>query len=280
MNIESINLLSMTENVGEFVNQNILITGATGKVGKATAMEIVKHNPKLLILTAKNSENLEKLKSDINSCYPNVSVLCCAKDMSRTEEIDQLFIYIDKVTQGKLNIFIGCHGITKNQGITIVNSDSETFLHNFNEIMNVNLHSYVYLTNLTTRIMKPNSSICFVTGILRKIHYSQGIALSTSKASLNMFVKCAALDLGPRKIRVNSVSPGLLDTKSLNINASKEEKEQILKNASQRFPLEHPILPIDIANSIIFLCSSKSSSITGQEIVVDSGQSLIPGNEE
>ena len=196
-----------------FKNQTIFITGASGNIGAKVSLDFAQYEPHLLILTGKTLKNLEKVQNKIKSLFPNTNVSIFPCDMSKKSDIEQLVDFLLKVSNQKLNVFVGCHGISGRTILKITETESTEYLSNFDEVLQVNLHSYVYLINKLASIMTRNSSICIITGIFGKIHMNQGIPLTISKASLDMFVKCSALDLGQKNIRINIVSPGIINTK-------------------------------------------------------------------
>jgi len=105
-------------------------------------------------------------------------------------------------------------------------------------------------------------------------------AYGAYKAALMSLVRTAAVELGPKGVRVNAVAPGLVMTPRVAAYLSEEEKERGARNA----PLRRSALPADIAETILFLCTGLASYITGQTIVVDGGVSAkfgysLPGEE-
>ena len=264
----------------DFQNQNILITGATGNIGQKISIDFAKFKPKLLILTGKTLEKLKKIQMEITSTYPNVNVSIFPCNMLQISEIEKLIHFIITQSHQMLNIFVGCHGIHGKKKLKITETESNEYLSNFDEVMQINLHSYIYLINNLVRIMPKKSSICFITGIFGKIHMNQGIPLTVSKASLEMFSKCSALDLGQKNIRINTVSPGIINPEFLSEEFStQEELNNSMKTIKKKLPLKKLPTPEMISNSVLYLCSTNCEGITGQEIVIDGGLSLLPGNE-
>jgi len=98
-------------------------------------------------------------------------------------------------------------------------------------------------------------------------------AYCMSKASINMFTKCLAIDLGPRGVRVNCVNPGVIDTPIFErtLGWSPKEMEDLRKECLLNYPLKRPGEPYEVANAIAFFASDKSSFSTGATLEIDGG---------
>lgn len=107
-------------------------------------------------------------------------------------------------------------------------------------------------------------------GALRAI--PQYTALGASKAALESIVRHLALELGPRGIRVNTVSPGIVQTRALD---SFPNRQQLLEVAGTRTPLARLCTPEDVAGVVAFLCSEEAAMIHGQTLHVDGGYSIV-----
>lgn len=120
--------------------------------------------------------------------------------------------------------------------------------------------------------MLKGGSVVMVSSIggVRSFNPGNGI-YGASKAALNSTMKFCAIELAPKKIRVNSVNPGMVHTKLINPNTISEDQ---LKQDMEKYPLKRYGEPSDIANGIIYLLSEASSWVTGHSLVIDGGYTI------
>lgn len=259
-----------------FEGKSAFITGASNGLGKNIALSFAQSGLSLLILTGRN-EN--RLKSVINDCQKFCqNSFYIVGDMSKTDDIEKISAFVEEKTKNKLDIFIGNHGIISSPPINADANLNDDNMNSFNYIMDVNFTSNVRLTNRLCRIMPHGSSIVFITSINSKFATLNNSAYCSSKAALTMFMKCSALDLGSRGIRVNSIAPGTMDTDFTSINyENKEIQNQELQKIANNLPIKHIATTQGVANTVLFLASDLAADITGVEQTVDCGQSLILG---
>lgn len=241
-------------------DKTILVTGASSGIGRGIAIECSKMGAKLVI-TGRNEIRL-------NETY---SLLCgeghmqITADLSLKEDLDLL---VEKCPQ--LNGFVSNAGIPKLMVVKFIQRES------LNEIFEINTISPILLTSLLIKKKKleNESSIVFISSI-------SGVSISTlgestysaSKGAINGFVKGAAIDLASKKIRVNSVNPGLIQTNILELAGELFSKEQIL-NKLNSYPLKRIGQPSDVAYGVIYLLSNASSWVTGTNLIIDGGFTL------
>lgn len=159
--------------------------------------------------------------------------------------------------------------LVNNAGVSIERFFSMTSLDMMYETMEVNFLSQVHIAQLVSRyMMKAKSgSIINVASVAGMESEQGGIAYGSSKAAVIFSTKTMALELGPYGIRVNSVSPGFIETDMWK-GRSDDLRDEILAQT----PLQRQGLPREVANAILFLASDMSSYITRQNIVVDGGR--------
>ena len=143
------------------------------------------------------------------------------------------------------------------------------------EIMNTNFYGSTLLTNVLIRkkLLKKPSSIVFISSISGvKCSFAGGSSYSASKGAINGIVKGMALDLAVKRIRVNSILPGMIDTGIFDGSAI---TEQDLIEDRKRYPLGRYGKPTDVAYAAIYLLSDASSWVTGSNLTIDGGFTLI-----
>jgi NAD(P)-dependent dehydrogenase (short-subunit alcohol dehydrogenase family) len=120
--------------------------------------------------------------------------------------------------------------------------------------------------------LNKEASIVFISSISGvKCGYIGGAIYGATKGALEGFIKATALELAPKKIRVNSVVPGMVDTSLLNNCVVDEE---LLKLDKQRYPLKRYGKPEEVAYAVVFLLSPAASWITGTSLLMDGGYTL------
>ena len=144
----------------------------------------------------------------------------------------------------------------------------------YNNVFDINFFAPVELLRLLIKKKKLNreASVVFVSSIGGNGSYNLGNAVyGASKAALNSTMKFCAKELADKRIRVNSVCPGMVDTEFIRNSAFSEEQ---LKTEVEKYPLKRFGNPLDIANGIIYLLSNASSWVTGISLTIDGGYML------
>jgi NAD(P)-dependent dehydrogenase (short-subunit alcohol dehydrogenase family) len=238
--------------------KKILITGASSGIGQATAIECSRMGA-YLVITARNQQRLTETLNQLEGDN-HIMVIC---DLTRHGELEDLVASIP-VLDGV--VLCAGSGLTK----PFLYSDSDSF----NKIFNINLFSPVELLRLMVKQKKLSkySSVVFVSSIGGVRHVTIGNDIyDASKSALHSIMRSAAKELAPKQIRVNSVNPGMINTRL--IQELKVSEEQIKTNI-QLYPLKRLGEPVEIAYGIIYLLSNASAWITGQALVIDGGRTI------
>ena len=241
------------------IEKIILITGASSGIGRATAIECSKMGARLII-TARNEERLKETLSLLEGEGHQYIVA----DLLKEESINELVSKVPVVS-----------GFVNNAGFNIVKLLPFIKSEDLSKMLKVNLEAPILLTNEIVKKKKiaKNSSIVFVSSIGKYIIAPANSMYSTTKGGLSAFMKNAALDLAGKKIRCNAVLPGMVETPLiLNKNVMSEEQ---LEADRKLYPLKRYGVPKEVAHTIIFLLSDASAWMTGTEIVIDGGRSLV-----
>ena len=144
----------------------------------------------------------------------------------------------------------------------------------YDEIFNVNYFAPVELLRLLVKKKKlvQNSSVVFVSSIggIKSFSLGNGV-YGASKAAINSTMKFCARELAAKKIRVNSINPGMVNTKLIKGGAISEEQHQL---DMQKYPLKRYGEPEEIAYGIIYLLSDASAWVTGHALIIDGGVTI------
>lgn len=143
-------------------------------------------------------------------------------------------------------------------------------------MLNLDLKSVVALTQLAVpHLEKVNGVIVNISAILGQRPNTHFMPYCVAKSAVDMFSKCIALELGPKGVRVNLVSPTAIRTNFQAATGAGEALANLLKHLEETIPLRNIAKIEDVTNAVLFLASDKSAFITGTNVVVDGGNSLL-----
>lgn len=228
--------------------QNVLITGGSSGIGEATV--------DLLISKGFNVINLDLKK--------NNKSFCVKTDLSDLRQIKKNFSFIEK----KFGKF---HSLVNSAGVTFSKNTTNYSLSDWNKTIAVNLTAPFLLTQLVSKNMikhKVKGSILNITSIGAELAFPDNPAYQASKGGLKHLSKALAYDLSKYGIRVNSLAPGYTNT-PMNKKSFNNKKKRVER--SGRTLLKRWGSPEEIAETVYFLLSKKSSFITGSNFIVDGG---------
>lgn len=239
----------------------VLVIGATSMIGTAVAKLFSGHEIKLM-LVGRDHEKLCKLSASLTG-----ETEFCVADVSVPEEIEAM---ISKT----LKVFRRIDAIIINTAIYPWKTIEELGLAEWNQTLAVNLTAPFLLAKASYDSMKSlgSGNIIFISSIAgEQIGLPHMAAYASSKAAINGFMRTAAIEFAPSNIKVNSISPGKVFDSSIMTDA--ERKVKLAPVPLQRF-----IEPDDIAKMALFLISEAANSITGQNFIIDGGQSILGEN--
>lgn len=248
----------MSYNPYSLENKTILVTGASSGIGKATAIECSKMGARLII-TGRDETRLKEAFEALEGTGHKYVLA----DLTSSEDRDKL---IDEA--GDLD------GLVFSVGKVVISPVRFASADKFKDTFEVNFFSLFELLRILIEKKKllKGASVVFVssTGGNQIIDYGNAM-YGASKAALNSVMKYCALEFAVKKIRINSVNPGMVHTSMTDIELF--TPEQVDSNI-QKYPLKRYGEPEEIAWSIIFLLSDASSWITGTELIIDGGISI------
>jgi NAD(P)-dependent dehydrogenase (short-subunit alcohol dehydrogenase family) len=189
--------------------------------------------------------------------------------VSNFGDLDRLFAQI-KREKGKLDIVFANAGAAKYAPFGTI---SEEF---YDSIFNINVKGLLFTVQKALPLMRDSSSIILSASIVASKGLPSNSVYSATKAAVRSFARTWTTDLKDRRIRVNAVSPGSIDTPGLSdLLASSETGQQRLKMISNSVPLGRLGTSDEIAKAVVFLASDDSSYITGTELFVDGGLAQV-----
>lgn len=238
-------------------NKVAIVTGGNSGIGYAAAAELTAKGAKVIV-TGRNKEALTKAETELN-------VTGIVADQSDLKSLDNLVLQI-KEKFGKIDIVFLNAGIAS---FAPVDSASEE---HYDSIMNVNVKGTYFTVQKLLPILNDGGSIIFNTSVNAHLAMPNSSVYAASKAAVLSLNKVFAVELASRKIRVNAVSPGPVETPLYGkLGLEKAEVDGFGALLEQKILLKRFAQASEIAKTVGFLASDDASFITGSEIVVDGG---------
>ena len=250
----------MNSSINEFYKKKVVITGASSGIGECCATYFLNCGSKV-ILVGRDTQNMKSIAKK----FPKTStVIKC--DLIKDDQIEDLKNSILNIFKS-IDILINCAGLKLDSDI------EKTFPQDFDYSLNINLRCvFLLIKNLN---FNPNSSIVNVSCLYGTRPMQGLISFCMAKAGLEAFTKSAAGELASDNIRVNCVSCCPIISNSLRyVQANEKENNLMEEKMKKNVPLGRIGYPSDPAKAIVFLCSKRAESITGQIIKVDGGRNL------
>lgn len=238
--------------------KRILITGASSGIGKAVAQQCATAGATCII----TARHCERLKDTLNT-LPGDGHEMIISDLTSLSDIDSL---VSKV--GRLDGIVCCAGIVEPKLFKFTDEEDLT------SIFNINTYSNIRLLRSLVQEKKFNkkASVIIISSISGvKCGYIGGAIYGASKGAVEGFVKALAIELSSRKIRVNTITPGMIETPLLN---NSEIGEDLINADIQRYPLKRYGKPEEVGYAAVYLLSDATEWITGTSLLIDGGYTL------
>jgi NAD(P)-dependent dehydrogenase (short-subunit alcohol dehydrogenase family) len=240
-----------------------LITGGTSGIGFATAKRFVSEGAYVFI-TGRDQARLDEAIKKIGSNVTGIQ-----GDVANLKDIDRLFAQIQK-EKGKLDIVFANAGIAKYAPFGAIDEE------HFDSIFNTNVKGLLFTMQKALSLLPDGASIVLNGSIVGSKGLPSNSVYSATKAAVRSFARTWTTDLKARRIRVNVVSPGPIDTEGLReLFGSSDVGKQRLANINSLVPMGRLGTPDEIAKTVVFLASDDSSFITGTELFVDGGTAQV-----
>jgi len=247
----------MFHNPFSLEGKTILVTGASSGIGRTIAFECSKMGATIVI----TGRNEKRLKETFSSLLGQNNLMFIADiTMHQTELIESLPTL---------------DGLVNSAGIIGIQPFNFILEEEIKKMFEVNFFSPVLLTKqiFNKKLLKKNSSIVFISSLAGNVIVSKGnAAYSASKSALTSIAKTMALELASKKIRVNSILPGMVKTEMMESFLQSLTSEQ-LEADEKKYPLGYGS-PEDVALAAIYLLSDASKWVTGSSLIMDGGYSL------
>jgi NAD(P)-dependent dehydrogenase (short-subunit alcohol dehydrogenase family) len=240
-----------------------VITGGSSGIGLATAKRFVEEGAHVVI-TGRGEKDLKEAAAFIGR---NVTTI--AGDVSNLEDLDRLYAVV-KEKHGHIDILFANAG-----GGTVAPLATATESH-FDKIFDVNVKGLFFTVQKALPLFKDGGSIILTSSNANVLGVPAFTAYAASKAAVRSFARGWTMELKDRKIRVNSMSPGPIETPALEkAGLTAEQAEQAAAQFASQVPLGRRGKPEEIAAVVVFLASDESSYITGVDLAVDGGMAQV-----
>ncbi|MCX6764932.1 MAG: SDR family NAD(P)-dependent oxidoreductase [Candidatus Nealsonbacteria bacterium] len=243
----------------KILNKTAIVTGARRGIGKGIASALAKEGYNIVVSDIDQNDCESVAKELEKSGIKAVGVKC---DVSNKNEVENLF-KIAKKEFGKVDVLVN------NAGIFPFVSFEKMEEADWDKVLDINLKSIFLCSKEAIKIMPERGRIINISSIASFVGFEGLVHYCASKGGINAMIRALALELAPKKITVNAVAPGAIDTPG-----AKQESEEAVKQTIAIIPLARMGQPEDIANAVVFLASDKADYITGQTIIVDGGWTL------
>jgi Dehydrogenases with different specificities (related to short-chain alcohol dehydrogenases) len=246
-------------NNNRFGEKVALVTGGTSGIGLATAKRFVSEGAYVFI-TGRRQKELDAALKEIGQ-----NVTAVQGDVSRLADLDRLFAHVKK-EKGSLDIVFANAGIAKYATLEEITEEL------YDSIFDINVKGLLFTVQKALPLLRDGGSIILNASIVASKGLASNSVYSATKAAVRSFARTWTTDLKSRRIRVNAVSPGPIDTPGLSqLLASSEVGQQRKEMISTGVPLGRFGMPDEIAKAVVFLASDDASYITGIELFVDGG---------
>jgi NAD(P)-dependent dehydrogenase (short-subunit alcohol dehydrogenase family) len=254
----------MSNNNGQKLAGKIaVITGGNSGIGLATAKRFVKEGAHVVI-TGRREKELKEAAAVIGR-----NVTTVVGDVTRLEDLDRLFAVV-KEKHGHIDILFANAGWGE-----VAPLETATEAH-FDKTFDLNVKGTFFTAQKAIPLLKDGGSIILTSSVANVRGDAEFTAYSASKAAVRCFARGWTVELKNRKIRVNSMSPGPIETPALEkAGLTAEQAEQAAAQFASQVPLGRRGKPEEIAAVVVFLASDESSYITGVDLAVDGGMAQV-----
>lgn len=248
-----------------FKDKVVIVTGSSSGIGAGAAAHFSKLGAKVVI-TGRNEENL---KETAGKCEGEV--LSITADLN--VESDRVKIINQTVAKfGKLDVLVN------NAGLGEAGDILTTTLDQYDKVMNTNVRSVFHLTQLATpHLIKVQGNIVNVSSVAGPRQFPNILAYCMSKAAIDQFTKCVALELASKNVRVNAINPAFIVTNfHKRLGMDDETFEKFKARAKETHALGRAGTIEETSSAIAFLADNDSASfITGTCLLVDGGKAVM-----
>jgi NAD(P)-dependent dehydrogenase (short-subunit alcohol dehydrogenase family) len=245
--------------MGKLDGKVAVITGGSSGIGLATAKSFVDEGAYVFI-TGRRTAELEKAKSIIGK-----NVTTVQGDVASLGDLDRLYQAVKEI-KGSVDIVVANAGFVEHAPLALATPE------HFDRTFGINARGVFFTVQKALPLLNDGGSIVLVSSGMHLKGFPAVSTYSATKAAVRSFARCWAAELKDKGVRVNTLSPGAIDTPIIDGQfKTKEEADGARAMFAQITPLGRIGRAEEIASAALFLASSDSSFATGIDLVVDGG---------
>jgi len=254
--------------------QTAIVTGASSGIGQAIAVALAESGANVTVNYHSDESGAKETEARIEAVSGNCILV--KGDIGKEHDVNRLF-YQTKEAFGDLHILISNAGIQKDSPFL------EMSYADWDAVIKTNLYGAFMAANAAAKafvgqepdeeVSKAAGKIVFISSVHDKIPWSGRVNYATSKGGTKMMMQSIAQELAPYKIRVNSISPGAIETP---INEDQRDDEEEVKQMLAKIPYGRIGQPEEIGKAVSWLVSDDADYVTGATLYIDGGMTLYP----
>ena len=249
--------------MGKLKGKTAVVTGASKGIGAGIALALAEEGANVVVNYARSRDDAEKVAAQINQ--NGSKAIAVQADVSKKAEVDKLFAQATQAF-GKVDILVNNAGIYEFAPLQEITEDS------YRRQFDLNVLGTLLSTQAAVKSMPEGGSIINLSSVASLTPPPTGSVYSGTKGAVDVITRSLAQELGPQKIRVNSLAPGLVETPGTKVAGTSEG--EFRQMAVSRTPLGRVGDTGDIAKVAVFLASDDSGWITGEVLPVGGGARL------
>lgn len=236
-----------------------VVTGGSSGIGLASAKRFVEEGASVFI-TGRRGAELERAKAEIGG-----DVTTIQGDIASLEDIDRLYATV-AAEKGQIDVLVANAGFV--EAITSADATPE----HFDKTFGINARGTFFTVQKALPLLKDGASIILVSSCVQYKGIPHYVVYSGTKAAMRAFARCWAMELKERNIRVNTLSPGPVETPIIDLQfKTKEEADATRAQFASMMPLGRMGTADEMANCVLFLASDDSSYVTAFDLIADAG---------